>query len=222
MWEACVVRQDISHQPGWETGRPSEPDYMELNLRSTREVRTSPRLDHRIHTVHALHPLLSHRAASVLSAHRPHRHAASPCLPCVCCICAYVACITRQVDPSSRSHATPPSSPLLSSPLLSSHPISSARCAGRSTSRSHVSSCINLTATAPSTHALCSSRMKSAAVSCPSPPTLTPSPSAPRVSSTRRCQTSTCRERRHTVLHTHVARIASALRCDRVGAGQSV
>ena len=34
--EAYIIRQDLSHPPGWETGRPSEPDYMELNLRSTR------------------------------------------------------------------------------------------------------------------------------------------------------------------------------------------
>ena len=30
MWEALVVRQDISHKPGWETGRPSEPAFMDM------------------------------------------------------------------------------------------------------------------------------------------------------------------------------------------------
>jgi len=34
--EAFIMRRDISHSPGWETGRGSEPDYMELNLHSTR------------------------------------------------------------------------------------------------------------------------------------------------------------------------------------------
>jgi hypothetical protein len=34
--EAYIMRPDISHTPGWETGRPSEPDYMDLNLHSTR------------------------------------------------------------------------------------------------------------------------------------------------------------------------------------------
>ena len=38
LWEAYVMRQDISHPEGWETGRPSEPDYMDLNLHSTRHV----------------------------------------------------------------------------------------------------------------------------------------------------------------------------------------
>ena len=35
--EAVMHRADISHPPGWETGRPSEPDYMDLNLHATRE-----------------------------------------------------------------------------------------------------------------------------------------------------------------------------------------
>ena len=38
LWEAYVMRQDISHPPGWETGRASEPDYMDLNLHATREA----------------------------------------------------------------------------------------------------------------------------------------------------------------------------------------
>ena len=38
LWEAYVMRQDISHAKGWETGRPSEPDYMVMNLHSTRKV----------------------------------------------------------------------------------------------------------------------------------------------------------------------------------------
>ena len=43
MWEAYVLRQDISHPKGWETGRGSEPDYMDMNLHSTRKVmRRSP------------------------------------------------------------------------------------------------------------------------------------------------------------------------------------
>lgn len=35
--EAFVMRQDISHPQGWDTGRPSEPAYMDLNLHSTRD-----------------------------------------------------------------------------------------------------------------------------------------------------------------------------------------
>ena len=38
MWEAYVTRRDISHPPGWETGRASEPDYMDMNLHSTRKT----------------------------------------------------------------------------------------------------------------------------------------------------------------------------------------
>jgi len=34
--EAFIQRADISHPPGWDTGRPSEPDFMDLNLQSTR------------------------------------------------------------------------------------------------------------------------------------------------------------------------------------------
>ena len=37
MWEAYVMRQDISHPVGWETGRPSEPAFMDLNLHATRD-----------------------------------------------------------------------------------------------------------------------------------------------------------------------------------------
>jgi len=37
MFEAYVMRQDISHPPGWETGRPSEPDYMDMNMMSSRK-----------------------------------------------------------------------------------------------------------------------------------------------------------------------------------------
>merc|ERR1712232_324627 len=36
MWEAFVTRQDISHKKGWDTGRPSEPAFMDMNLHSTR------------------------------------------------------------------------------------------------------------------------------------------------------------------------------------------
>ena len=36
-WEAFVARQDISHQEGWETGRASEPAFMDLNLHATRD-----------------------------------------------------------------------------------------------------------------------------------------------------------------------------------------
>ena len=38
LWEAYVRRQEISHPAGWETGRPSEPDYMDMNLHSARKV----------------------------------------------------------------------------------------------------------------------------------------------------------------------------------------
>ena len=37
LWQAFVVRQDISHPPGWEPGRPSEPAFMDLNLQAMRE-----------------------------------------------------------------------------------------------------------------------------------------------------------------------------------------
>ena len=36
-WEAYVVRRDISHEPGWETGRASEPGFMDLNLHAVRD-----------------------------------------------------------------------------------------------------------------------------------------------------------------------------------------
>jgi hypothetical protein len=36
--EACIRRRDLSHPPGWETGRASDPDYMSLNLLSVRHV----------------------------------------------------------------------------------------------------------------------------------------------------------------------------------------
>ena len=36
--EAFITKQDISHREGWQTGRPSEPAYMDLNLHSAREV----------------------------------------------------------------------------------------------------------------------------------------------------------------------------------------
>ena len=35
-WEVFVVRQDISHPPGWQTGRGSEPAFMDANLHATR------------------------------------------------------------------------------------------------------------------------------------------------------------------------------------------
>ena len=37
LWEVYVVRKDISHTPGWETGRVSEPAFMDLNMQATRE-----------------------------------------------------------------------------------------------------------------------------------------------------------------------------------------
>ena len=37
MWEAFVVRQDITYPPGWETGRASEPAFMDLNLHAVRD-----------------------------------------------------------------------------------------------------------------------------------------------------------------------------------------
>ena len=36
--EAFVKRQDVTRSGDWETGRPSEPDYMDLNLHSTRHA----------------------------------------------------------------------------------------------------------------------------------------------------------------------------------------
>merc|ERR1712232_104671 len=36
MWEAFVVRQDITRQDGWETGRPSEPAFQDMNLQAVR------------------------------------------------------------------------------------------------------------------------------------------------------------------------------------------
>ncbi|KAK3247033.1 hypothetical protein CYMTET_43457 [Cymbomonas tetramitiformis] len=35
--EAFIVRQDISHEKDWETGRASEPAFMDLNFHATRE-----------------------------------------------------------------------------------------------------------------------------------------------------------------------------------------
>jgi len=32
VWEMCVVRPDITPPEGWETGRPSEPAFMGMNL----------------------------------------------------------------------------------------------------------------------------------------------------------------------------------------------
>lgn len=37
MWEAFVVRQDISHPEGWDTLRPSEPAFMDMNMHAMRE-----------------------------------------------------------------------------------------------------------------------------------------------------------------------------------------
>ena len=37
MWEAYVVRQDIRHKEGWETGRASEPAFMDLNMHAVRD-----------------------------------------------------------------------------------------------------------------------------------------------------------------------------------------
>jgi hypothetical protein len=36
--EAFVMRQDVTRAGEWETGRPSEPDYLDLNLHSTRHA----------------------------------------------------------------------------------------------------------------------------------------------------------------------------------------
>jgi hypothetical protein len=38
MMEAYVMRKDIAATGKWETGRGSEPDYMDMNLHSTRKV----------------------------------------------------------------------------------------------------------------------------------------------------------------------------------------
>ena len=40
--EAYVTRADISHPVGWETGRPSEPAYMDLNLQAVRDSASVP------------------------------------------------------------------------------------------------------------------------------------------------------------------------------------
>ena len=40
--EAYVMRADISHPVGWETGRPSEPAYMDLNLQAVRDRESVP------------------------------------------------------------------------------------------------------------------------------------------------------------------------------------
>jgi hypothetical protein len=37
LWETFVVRQDIAQEPGWETGRASEPAFMDLNLHAVRD-----------------------------------------------------------------------------------------------------------------------------------------------------------------------------------------
>jgi len=36
--EVYIVRADISHIPGWESGRASEPAFMDANLHATREI----------------------------------------------------------------------------------------------------------------------------------------------------------------------------------------
>jgi len=38
VWQAFVVPADISHPEGWETGRASEPAFMDLNLHATRDA----------------------------------------------------------------------------------------------------------------------------------------------------------------------------------------
>lgn len=40
MWEVYVMRQDITRVGEWESGRDSEPDYMDLNNQSVRHVDT--------------------------------------------------------------------------------------------------------------------------------------------------------------------------------------
>ena len=41
--QVFMWRADISHEKGWETGRPSEPAFMDLNLHATRDVSSLPR-----------------------------------------------------------------------------------------------------------------------------------------------------------------------------------
>eukprot|EP00966_Prymnesium_polylepis_P239761 5544453-Prymnesium_polylepis.1 len=36
-FEAYITRQDISPREGWESGGPSEPAFMDLNFRTTRQ-----------------------------------------------------------------------------------------------------------------------------------------------------------------------------------------
>jgi len=37
LWQTYVLRKDIGHPAGWETGRVSEPAFMDLNMQATRE-----------------------------------------------------------------------------------------------------------------------------------------------------------------------------------------
>jgi hypothetical protein len=92
LWEVYVMRQDISHPAGWETGRPSEPDYMDMNLHSTRKG-TSPapptRVPTRVSAVAgpphasraALLPAAAARAAARCTLH-PTRPVAACCPEC--------------------------------------------------------------------------------------------------------------------------------------------
>jgi hypothetical protein len=41
LWEAYVVRVDIGPEEGWETGRESQPAYMDMNLHSLRAEGTN-------------------------------------------------------------------------------------------------------------------------------------------------------------------------------------
>ena len=34
LWKACVVDGNVEHLPGWETGRPSEYAFQDMNLHS--------------------------------------------------------------------------------------------------------------------------------------------------------------------------------------------
>ena len=38
LWKACVVDGNVEHLPGWETGRPSEYAFQDMNLHSLLKV----------------------------------------------------------------------------------------------------------------------------------------------------------------------------------------
>ena len=57
LWQAFVVRQDISRSGEWETGRGSEPDYMDLNNKSVRTTDDPQVVIYQAHEESPLSPL---------------------------------------------------------------------------------------------------------------------------------------------------------------------